>query len=63
MTPNNRRPEPDDATTSPLWPLVTILGDIAVRVSRRKADAHASETPETRRGAGNDPSAGGEAVQ
>ena len=62
--PDVRRSADDtDPTTSPLWPLVTILGDIAVRVSRRKADAHASETPETRRGAGNDPSAGGEAVR
>ncbi len=58
MTPNNRRPEPDDATTSPLWPLVTILGDIAVRVTRRRADEHAGETPETRRGAGSDPVSG-----
>ncbi len=63
MARTSRQPEPDDATLSPLWPLVTILGDIAVRVSRRKADAHASETPETRRGAGNHPAAGGEAVR
>lgn len=40
-----------------LWALTCVLGDIAVRVTRRRADAHAGETPETRRGAGNDPSA------
>jgi len=60
---NGRSPETNDATLSPLWPLVTILGDIAVRVSRRKADEHAVETPETRRGAGCDPVSGGEVAR
>ena len=47
--------------SDPLWALTCVLGDIAVRVSRRKADARTAETPETRRGAGSDPVSGGEA--
>ncbi len=34
-------PPADDASASPLWPLVVILGEIAERVTRRHADEHA----------------------
>ena len=47
--------------TDPLWGLTCVLGDIAVRVTRRRAAEQAKQTPETRRGAGSDPVSGGEA--
>ena len=55
-----RRDRAPDVYAHPLWPLVTILGDIAVRVTNQRADERASETPETRREAGSDPEPRGE---
>lgn len=49
-----------DVATSPLWPLTVILGDIARRVERQRANEHTQTSPETRRSAGSDPAALGE---
>jgi hypothetical protein len=46
--------------THPLWGLTVVLGDIATRIERRRATEHTEDTPETRRRAGNDPTATGE---
>ena len=48
-----------DATASPLWPLTVILGDVATRLERQRAAEQTHGSPETRRGAGSDPAAGG----
>ena len=64
LVPQNRAPLPDRdvVTAGPLWPLTLILGDIAARVERRKAEEHADTSSETRRGAGSDPAPRGEAA-
>lgn len=45
--------------THPLWGLITILGDIATRIERQRAAEQTEESPETRRGAGSDPTSCG----
>jgi hypothetical protein len=44
----------------PWWAVTSVLGDIATRITRRRAAEHTAETPETRRGAGSDPVPRGE---
>ncbi len=43
----------DDASASPLWPLVVVLGEIAERVTRQSSDAltqRSDQTSTARRG-------------
>ncbi len=47
------------AAASPLWGLVLILGEIAERVERRRAEDLTAESSETRRAPGADSSAQG----
>ncbi len=62
MSGDNKYPDQQESTasTDALWAVTTVLGDIAVRVARRRAAEHATETPETRCGAGSDPLPRGE---
>ncbi len=59
MTANRKHDDlrPPIPATDPLWGLTCVLGEIAVRVTRRRAAEHGDGTPDTRRGAGSDPSA------
>lgn len=65
MTPDQKYPDhaTPAASTDALWGVTCVLGDIARRVARRRAAEHATETPETRRGAGSDPLPRGEATR
>jgi hypothetical protein len=48
------------AHASPLWGLTCVLGDIALRVERRRAEEQTTEsTPEQRSAIGSDPTAQG----
>ena len=49
------------ATAPPLWPVVAILGDIAARVERRRAEEGAP-TPPNEGAAGGEPAAREEAA-
>lgn len=52
--PMTAGPGPNTAA-DPLWGLVSVLGDIARRVERRRAEEHTEQTPETPTTAGSDP--------
>jgi hypothetical protein len=45
----------DDVVVGPLWPLTVVLGEIACRLERNRADTHTQDSPETRHAAGSDP--------
>lgn len=64
MNSNTKQPDRGAAATviDPLWSLTCILADVARRVERRRAAEYSLETPETRRAAGGDPAACGEAA-
>lgn len=54
------QPTPEDLAAvhvSPLWGLTCVLGDIAARVERRRADEHVEASPEKQSAAGCDPTA------
>lgn len=59
MTGSSRERAPE-IIAHPLWGLTMILGDIATRVERQRSSEQTEDSPETRRGAGSDPTAGGE---
>lgn len=56
-------PEPYALPSDPFWGVACVLADIARRVARRRAAEHATDTPETRYGAGRDPVPRGERTE
>ncbi len=51
----SRHERDNDPTRSPLWPVALILGEIAERLERRRAEEHAVGPVEDQNGAGRDP--------
>jgi len=48
-------PRSNDIVVGPLWPLTVVLGEIACRLERNRADMHTQDSPETRHVVGSDP--------